>query len=362
MHLFLVSFSQSGIEFHQRKRKAEKYICTEKFDSALSVYQILFEKQLFIPHSDLYNALLCCIHTKNYNHCTNLLHKLIHRGYVLKDFENRIFDTLKMTKTWSAFYDKYEKYRDEYLFSLNINDRKMIDSMFRIDQKYANTIISDSIFYNQGKKLEKHFDNENKLSFLLNKDTINLKFLVLARHYIGLMNRIAEMKVPPYIIDTTLKLKIVLFNAVESSFLIPEQYLLMTEYFNQKSTCKGPRVIVDFETETLKLSFNNNSYNLKDVNLSRKNLGLSEIDTSFFIPGEKFRFTTKTFPFHEITEFIIKNPGHEYGWYSKLIQDFIIEKINEINKDPSFIIYQSIDGVEFINFDSIFPPDVINTK
>lgn len=289
-HNLSIAQKLNFINYHLEINKAELQIKKHNYDSAIFIYKDIFLKYPHCFYEDLHNLCLCYLKQNNIQKAIIVVGSLVSKGYVLKDFKNNAFDKLTKTKEWNNFVKtNYKKHREKYIEKQNatIKNRNYIYSICKKDRDVriieSNENI-DSISYIMGKKLEVLFQSKSFPEFMVNKDTLTIRLMVVIRHY----NHIAEelnsncelKKKSPYdkmVFDYNLNK--ILKEALKNGWISPLQYVAMTVYDVRKSPYGALAVHYNFNNETISLGLYPDS-NYSKINIKRKSIGLPAINPS----------------------------------------------------------------------------------
>jgi len=276
------------LNYYSKINEAELYINKQKFDSAIIVYETLLKKYSNSFYKDLHNACICCLKENNLNKAERLAEQLVKHGYEIEDFEkDSTFKSLINSSQWKTFNSNYRALRENYLATLNLDERNNFQKIFVKDQKAASSgrmSFQDSTFYFQAIELERLFLKNGFPDCMMNKDTMNAKIQIMIRHYFGLVNRIKSN--PEMIKEGVYRLmdfnKSNLMKIVEDGLykglILPESFVSMTSYWDYSNPFGKIFIKVDFDKERVTLFLDLPSEKLNEVNVNRKLIGLPEVN------------------------------------------------------------------------------------
>lgn len=277
---------------------AENLFLNSNIDSALIVYNRLFNEYEDVFFKELNNAFVCYIKKFDYSNALRISKQMVLKGAELSYFSKDQFSDFSNTEHFEELKCAYPVLRQEYLSSQNDSLRAEYYSLLRIDQHYNNkyrnssaeSIIensrnADSIFYmnmNKFLRLESKYGFPN---FFRDKDSLQT-LRVLFYHFVQMEQKVKD--------DSILK-KDVLYGKMEFDSinineklrawhrdgLIDLDFLEGIYYIIDLSNLSSNigMIVYDFDKEEVRVNFN---YNMLDVvNLEREELGLPAITEDY---------------------------------------------------------------------------------
>lgn len=276
------SNAQDYLEYHSRIYEAEQQINKKDYSQALKLYRQTFSSFPHVFHEDLNNAFHAAVLSNEDTAAFMLFSELISHGYVLEDFNRKDLKTLKIQSKCTSIYPKL---RQCYLSKLNKKRRNYINKIFITDQHNARLggkfgEPADTVWYNNAKLLYNDYIQNGFPTFLTTKDSLQGRYLIVLRHYFGMINTImydnALLVNPLYesMDFEGLGWRKKLEKGVRQGEISPASFKLIVEYRDQSRPFGGLAVKVDFNTETVMPLFVMSESKRLSVNNYRKTYGL----------------------------------------------------------------------------------------
>lgn len=303
-HNFLQS--ENYIKYHRSVFEAEKHIVNNNYQQAMAIYEEVIMEFPHVFYKDLHNAAVCAIRCDEFQRAYQLMKQLVLQGYELKDFDNRAFDLLKEnTADWRTFEQEYPSVRKNYLAGLNSELRGRYYMLFMSDQKAASSYdenLTDSVFFNNGKKLFDLFQTNDFPKLFVAKDTLNQVLYVPLRHFFGLKNRLKNdlTTLNPCTEELFEKFEAYFFDAYMEGAIPSREYVQIVSYWSNISPYGDFRLVIDFNKEEVYLGLNVLPEEAEIINMNRKQIGLFPIDndTKVLLTNSWY----SQYPFYEIKE------------------------------------------------------------
>jgi hypothetical protein len=277
--------------YHLRLYDAESMIINQDLDSALLIYQAVFDQYKNHFFKDINNAFYCCIGLKKYDTAKDYAEELVLHGYELKDFDKEELAEFKSTKIWRKFKRNYSKLREQYQASIDQDLRKIYDKIHVLDQKAAvsgDTKLMHSVYYKHASQLSKIFVDKGFKTIGINKDLQDVHIYAVLRHYYFLRNQLKRW--PELYMDEmyekmksdSLPLLKQFKMAIHEGNILPEYYASSIVYGDDASKAYygKPMFFIDFETKKISFTSFLSTERLKVVNEKRYEIGLYPINAS----------------------------------------------------------------------------------
>jgi tetratricopeptide (TPR) repeat protein len=149
-------------DYYPHTAKAEIELYLGNYEMAFEYYQNAFESCNAIKiatHHDTDNFAKICAELGKEDLALDYIEKTIRKGGTLYNFqEDEVFDNLFKTVRGKKIISEYDKYREEYINSLNMNLRSELQNMIELDQKFNSTKFQDSMFKVNDKRLVEIFE------------------------------------------------------------------------------------------------------------------------------------------------------------------------------------------------------------
>lgn len=282
---FVSAQEKNYINYHQKLNQSKKLIAEGKFELAFENYRTTFKEYSNHFYKDIHNACICAIRCEKFAEADKLAIDLVLHGYTLNDMEQSSFDAYRKSKYWAPFVKNYQKLRDKYELRLDKELREKYYRLFLEDQRVASSgkeygnITNDSAFVEIFQRLYEAYKLDGIPDYLRNKDTMNIKYFILYRHYFGLKNNAdnnfeLKSKSDIYKITDDLKLKEVLLSEIKNGNISPQFYADAVSYNNYSRPFGKPALKIDFKTEQVLLYMNLKEQEREEKNKNRKAIGL----------------------------------------------------------------------------------------
>ena len=298
------------IDYFQKINSAELLIGSSDYGKALGVYEELIKTYPNHFYKDLHNACVCALKLGRYDEALYLARDLVNHGYELKDFESQAFDSFRnQKKYWSKFLYEYPRLRNQYEKNLNLPLRDKYMALYKIDQLEASAPNGireqDSVLYELAVSLSKLIKEDGFPHWMLNKDTINMHFYVMLRHYCGLKNKImyseelqqdslyAQMK--------NNDISLLMEQALHKGLITPDIYENAATYYDYNNPYGRPAIMIDFNTEKVYPFLQADTAKIPEINNRRAQIGLPALKGQL---SDSLLYSTwyKFYPFQEIRE------------------------------------------------------------
>ncbi|WP_461640383.1 hypothetical protein [Labilibaculum euxinus] len=293
----LIGFAISGkaqlnyINYHKELNQAKLLIAQSKFEEALEIHQQVFKEYPKHFYKDVHNACVCAIRCNKMNKAFELANELVLLGYQLEDFEQSAFDALRNSDQWNFFCKAYPKLRKDYESTVSLNLREKYYQLFLDDQLVASRdegygdLKNDSSFFVLTKRLKEFYESDGIPNYLHNKDTLNIKYFILYRHYFGMKNNAdnkpdIKNKTDLYEKIDALDWKKVFLNELQQGNIDPQFYSNAVIYNDYSNPYGKTAVKIDFEKEKVMLFMNLKSDEIAVKNENREAIGLLLVNES----------------------------------------------------------------------------------
>jgi hypothetical protein len=266
-------------------------INAQNLDSALLVYQEVFDEYSNHFFKDVNNAFYCCIGLKKYDIAKDYAEELVLHGYELKDFEKEELADFKGTKIWRKFKRNYSKLREQYQASIDKDLRNIYDTIHIVDRRAAESDdpkLMHSVYYKHASQLSKIFADKGFKSIGINKELQDAHIYATLRHFCFLrnqLNRWPDLYVDPMYkkmnIDSLPLLK-QFKTAIHEGNILPEYYASAIVYGDDanKAYYGKPMLFIDFETKKISFTSFLSTERLKVINKRRYDIGLYPINAA----------------------------------------------------------------------------------
>ncbi|MFA9371712.1 MAG: hypothetical protein ACERIH_08390 [Labilibaculum antarcticum] len=279
------------IAYHQKSNKAKVLIAQSKFECALDIYIEIFKEYPKHFYKDVHNACVCAIRCEKFSNANLLASELVLLGYKLEDFQQVAFNAFRNTDKWNSFCKTYPKLRKDYESTLNMDLREKYYQLFLDDQLVASrdegygNLKNDSSFFALTKHLKEFYESDGIPNYLHNKDTLNIKYFILYRHYFGMKNNAdnkpdIKNKSDLYEKIDALNWKKVLLNELQQGNIDPQFYSDAIIYNDFSDPYGKTAVKIDFEKEKVMLFMNLKSDEIAVKNENREAIGLLPLNES----------------------------------------------------------------------------------
>ncbi|PKQ63556.1 hypothetical protein BZG02_09295 [Labilibaculum filiforme] len=286
MGISIVGNAQENyIEYHKQVNQAKLQITLENFESALVTYQTVFAQYPKHFYRDVHNACVCAIRCEKYSEAETLAKELVVHGYELEDFEQSAFDAFRNSNKWKSFSSEYTSLRKEYEEGLNVGLRNKYYQLFKEDQMLASsgggygTLKNDKDFLELSIRLKTYYELDGIPNYVHNKDTLNLKYWILYRHYFGMKNNAdnhPEIKENSNLYKSVdaLNWQTILLTELRNGNIEPQFYADAVVYHDPTRPFGKPALKVDFEKEKVSLFMNMKEEERNEINANREAIGL----------------------------------------------------------------------------------------
>lgn len=283
------SYSENNyITYHKKCNTAKLLISNYQFDEALNLYSQIFKEYEKSFYKDIHNACLCAIRCKKFDSALELAEKLVLHGYSREDFESNAFLDFRNSNEWKNFNKKFPKLQKQYNSTLNIDLRRKYYQMFLKDQNIVSTGKGYGTKENDGKliqlsqKLYGEYSINGIPDFLHNKDTMNLKYFILHRHFFGLKNNaksnVENEKDTIYQIANKLNWRSLLLEELKKGNIEPQFFADAVTYNDYERPYGKPALKIDFEKEKVLLYMNLKPDEMNLKNENRAAIGLLQLN------------------------------------------------------------------------------------
>lgn len=167
--VFHFTYSQNYIEYYNLLNQADSLKYFKKYDEALNMYEIAFEKVDFVHSDKLINAGVIAIQLKKFDVAENYFKTALEQSgntFFLKQKEFK-----RNKKKFKNLIAKIPEHENDFTTKANKFYQKSIDSLYSIDQKIRNnnelTQEKDNLIFNELLKLinENGFPSEELVGF-----------------------------------------------------------------------------------------------------------------------------------------------------------------------------------------------------
>lgn len=275
------------MDYHDKINNIEVLLKTTNYSQAISAYENLRKTYKYFFAKDLHNLGICYLKTNQLDSAVSVARQLVLHGRTLKDFSMyKEFLAIADKDEWRIFTETYPLLREQYEQNL---DRKFIDIINKAivpDQAFQKVSDEkrDSVYYYQGKMLFDYmFENGFPDFFRDEEDVVANQLLAMLRHFFYLPKLVGNFELvtkKPYsdmIFDRSYADFIL--KAVYEGKLLPVTYEMIM-YTSADSPYGFVGICFDFDTETVSLDFGPQNSNHKELNESRKAIGLVQVDST----------------------------------------------------------------------------------
>ncbi|MDR2910831.1 MAG: hypothetical protein LBV47_05655, partial [Bacteroidales bacterium] len=307
------------------------------------------------PHSfykDVHNACVCAIKLNRQKEAFEFARMLVLYGYELTDFDKEPFEYLKSKeKLWEKFVSEYLNLRKKYLQTIDEEQRKCYHNIFVVDQSVAHPKTdkeyrqSDSVFYDLSIKLSELVKNNGFPNWIINKDTMSIKLVVMLSHYCGLENRIKEdpnlQNDCLYVSMLDNRIHAIVDHAFNAGLMLPDTYVGVSTYLMNKNLYGKISFQFDWDKEKVIPVLNLTPEEVIQVNNNRKSIGLPPInsDTESMIINTTW---FKRFPFKKIKKAMAECKNCTSDEIRKITMEFAFEVKEKYQKENSHFILHTI--------------------
>lgn len=229
--------------YYKEVNQAELQLADGKFDDALGVYKVLFQR--YKPLSkDLYNASLCAVLSKDYLFAVSSAKECMRQGYSKSKFQCRTYDSLPnpYRKLLLSSYDSLNTvYRvavdSSYYRALDSIDNQEITLLKKTfgtkDYGYGSGNGNYAVFYAHAKFLKEYIEKHG-LPRLASFSGHILPYSVILHHF-GFMNSVRQDSIIPMAEKQEVEsysLRHLLFDAVMRGEYPPQDYYLCLTYLH----------------------------------------------------------------------------------------------------------------------------------
>ncbi len=124
--------------YHQQVIEAEKLIAAENYDSALLVYEQVFDDYEFVFLREYQIATQLAFYLKDKQKTIKYLKQGILSGWEIKSIKkNNYLEQLRGDEVWKSIENEYPNLNKQYKSNLNQNVREQVKKMYSKDQKKA---------------------------------------------------------------------------------------------------------------------------------------------------------------------------------------------------------------------------------
>jgi hypothetical protein len=306
-NFLLKAENNTYVDYFKKINQAELCIADSSYSEALSIYKGVFNSYPHRFYKDIYNATLCAIRISRYEEALKLSEDLVLYGYELKDFESAAFEDFRNNEAyWKSFLSKYGQLRKEYEKAVNLSLRDKWLSLYKIDQQAAShhgdVRLQDSVFYHLAISASNLIKEYGFPDWIAKKDTLNMKLVVMLRHYCGLENRIRaseEMQKDEFYVNMDGNdIRELVTQALNDGWLLPENYVNITTYWDNTNPYGTIAVEINFEEESIKPFLKALPKERDAINKRRELIGLPVINE---LSQEMINSTWyKDYPFRQI--------------------------------------------------------------
>ncbi|MCT4602988.1 MAG: hypothetical protein N4A59_08835 [Marinifilum sp.] len=283
------SYSDNNyISYYKECNKAKLLIVNNQFSEALDLYQQIFLEYDKNFYKDIHNACLCAIRCEKYNIVLELAEKLVLHGYSMDDFKSKAFLSFRESQEWKKFNKAFPKLQKQFKSKLNLDLRRKYYQIFLEDQNIVSngmgygTEENDRKLIELSKKLHNEYIINGMPNFLHYKDTMNLKYFILHRHYFGVKNNaknnLENTKDNIYQLANELNWKSILLAELKKGNIDPQFFANAVTYNDYKRPYGKPALKIDFEKEKVLLHMNLKPDEMKLKNENRKAIGLLQLN------------------------------------------------------------------------------------
>ncbi|TRX65899.1 hypothetical protein [Carboxylicivirga sp. M1479] len=293
MKLFLLLISLGSIfqcyagdyiRYHHEIHSIEQNTSKGDYQLSLDLYYDVFNRYDNLFYKDIHNACMCAIKVKDFEKAIECAIELVKKGYTLNDFDEEYFVELKGNqKVWKAFLKRYKNLRQQYLGSIDQDERSFYEKNYVLDQKAAsigNIAKQDSIFFILAGKLSNHLSQHGFPSIFLCKDTLNHKLHVMLRHYCGLYNRKKNdenlKQDPQYTLYADNIIKPIVDKALHDGLILPHVYMSIVSYYDDNPFGEVA-LKIDVDNEIIYPFIKGKQEDVECINSLRSKVGMKAI-------------------------------------------------------------------------------------
>ncbi|PWJ43861.1 hypothetical protein [Sediminitomix flava] len=132
------SESKNYWKYHERIDEAEKLICDEQFEEALSIFREVFSSYDFVFLKDYKTAAQIAFYLGETKHAYDIIRNGIEAGWELKSIKkNEFLSEFTKEPEWKLIEEEYPDLRKKYFSRLDEITRGNVHEMFKDDQKMA---------------------------------------------------------------------------------------------------------------------------------------------------------------------------------------------------------------------------------
>lgn len=298
--------------YYKAMQQAESSIEETGYAKALSVYKNAFSRYPHAFYSDLHNACLCAIKTKDYQTAYQYAKQLVSHGCELIYFNDSIFAPLRKSAYWKQLGEEYNCIRNKYLAGMDYDLRKEYFDMLHLDQSDRRLgkpeQQADSIFFVNAANTVRLIQQKGFPGWFVNKDSI-YDISALFGHYCLLYNKMnAPQNKQKFnndfynhirsskILDT---IRIYLKEALVNGLMDPRNYERIIAHSDFTNPYGELSVVVDLKDEKVTPKTVFTELEIAAINARRDSICLPRISTQ---TAQNYINTSwyKEYPFKEV--------------------------------------------------------------